>query len=139
MNVLNIGFTGTKRGMTAFQKDWLKTALDAYSAEPGERWFLHGDCEGADVEAANIAMMLGFKIWTFPPINEKFRAHFSCSDRKEEPAPYLVRDHAIVDNCDLLFAASCEEYELIRSGTWATIRYAKKLDKHVAICYPTHV
>jgi hypothetical protein len=104
VNVLNIGFTGTKRGMTLFQMEWLHNALDAYSAEPGERWFLHGDCVGADIEAANIALKLGFKIWTFPPSNNRFRGFFKASDRKEEPAPYIIRDHRIVDNCDLLFA-----------------------------------
>lgn len=138
MNILKIGFTGTKRGMTQFQKDWLFSALDGYSKEPGERWFLHGDCVGADVQAADIALNLGFKIWEFPPISDKFRGFFTHWDRKEPEGLYLDRDHAIVDNCDLLFAASAEDYELSRSGTWATIRYAKKLDIHVAICYPSH-
>ncbi len=140
MNILNIGFTGTKRGMTPFQKEWLYNTLDAYSKEPGERWFLHGDCVGADVEAADIARGLGFMIWIFPPIKSKFRGFYpNYSNRMEPVAEYLVRDHAIVDNCDVLLATPSEMYELTRSGTWASIRYAKKLDKHVSLCYPWEV
>jgi hypothetical protein len=139
VNTLNIGFTGTKRGMTLFQESWLYSTLDAYSAEPGERWFLHGDCVGADFNAADIAFRLGFKIWVFPPVNEKFRGKYYNVNRAEAPAKYLVRDHAIVDNCDFLIGMPGDNYEMRRSGTWASIRYAKKLDKPVWVCYPSHV
>ena len=138
MNILKIGFTGTERGMTQFQKDWLYSALDSYSYEPGERWFLNGDCIGADIEAAVIAESLGFKIWLFPPNNPSRRAFFKDPAKIEIGLPYLVRNHRIVENCDLLFAVPFENYEVLRSGVWSTVRYAKKLGKYVGICYPQH-
>lgn len=136
MNILKIGFTGTERGMTPFQRDWLFSVLDAYSFEPGERWFLMGDCIGADIEAAEIAKNLGFMIWVFPPNNPSRRARYAFPDYMEPEYPHLVRNHHIVEKCDLLLAAPAENYEVLRSGVWSTVRYAKKLDKYVSLCYP---
>jgi hypothetical protein len=49
---------------------------------------------------------------------------------------YLDRNHDIVDSSDLLIAVSESTVEVLRSGTWATIRYAKKLRKPIKIIYP---
>ena len=41
-----------------------------------------------------------------------------------------------MDNSDILIATPKEKEEQLRSGTWATIRYAKKTKKIVFLVYP---
>jgi predicted Rossmann fold nucleotide-binding protein DprA/Smf involved in DNA uptake len=43
----------------------------------------------------------------------------------------LERNHLIVAACDVLNAAPLQDEEILRSGTWATIRYARKAGKTV--------
>lgn len=56
--------------------------------------------------------------------------------RVYRPAPYLMRNHAIVDQSDMLVATPAGDQEVVRSGTWATIRYARKLQKPLMIIWP---
>jgi predicted Rossmann fold nucleotide-binding protein DprA/Smf involved in DNA uptake len=44
----------------------------------------------------------------------------------------LVRNRAIVNSSGLLIAAPAGE-EILRSGTWSTVRYARSKDKRVRI------
>jgi hypothetical protein len=39
--------------------------------------------------------------------------------------PYLARNKDIVDACTILIATPAQNSEIQRSGTWATVRYAK--------------
>ena len=55
--------------------------------------------------------------------------HTRPSDQTLPPKDYLDRNHDIVDQTDLLIATPKENTEVLRSGTWATIRYAKKINK----------
>ena len=48
------------------------------------------------------------------------------SDVTYKPLPPLHRNHVIVNSCDLLVACPAGPEEQQRSGTWATIRYARK-------------
>ena len=52
------------------------------------------------------------------------------------PRDYLDRNKDIVNNCDLLIAAPKENTEVLRSGTWSTVRYAKQLGVTVVIIEP---
>jgi len=54
-----------------------------------------------------------------------------------DPRPPLVRNRDIVDATDMLIAAPATRKEVLRSGTWATIRYAKKMKKWIYIIYPS--
>lgn len=135
---MKIGFTGTQRGMTKFQRECLKNFLDIYVGWNEELWLLQGDCIGADGQAAHLARSMGYKIWTFPPTHNSKRVGAS-SDREETPRDYLTRNHNIVKACDMLVATPGENVEQLRSGTWATIRYAKKLDKHLYLIYTDHI
>lgn len=135
---MKLGFTGTQHGMTSQQKD--TAMLYAMSCQPKEAHM--GDCVGADKEFHDI----------IHDINKKFPAHkcatighipiydtkraFCLYDVVKEPKPYLERNHEIVNSCDILIAAPKESYEQQRSGTWATVRYAKKKNKPVVIVYP---
>ncbi len=128
MKKVKIGFTGTQKGMNNFQKDTLKGILSNYCGE-----FHHGDCIGADTEAHEIACELGFKIIIHPPVNKKKRAF--CEGVLLKEKPYLQRNKEIVNSVDLLIAEPRQIHEVIRSGTWATIRYAVKKGKNVYIIH----
>jgi predicted Rossmann fold nucleotide-binding protein DprA/Smf involved in DNA uptake len=52
------------------------------------------------------------------------------------PRSFLERNHDIVDASEVLVAIPKETEEVLRSGTWATIRYAHKLRRRVMIIYP---
>jgi len=125
-----IGFTGTREGMTSNQKEELfaqlgKVMFGMRPMRQGWHVFHHGDCIGADDEAARMAHTLGFIVVSHPSDLIKQRAyspsHFVC-----DPRPPLKRNEDIVMVSELVFACPKTIGEDIRSGTWATIRFAKK-------------
>ena len=116
-----VGYTGTRQGMTQAQRDTLRALLaDLCPAE-----LHHGDCIGGDVQADAIAKELGIATVLHPPIASRFRAFCKGAKETREPKSYLERNHEIVDEVALLFAAPYTRGEVQRSGTWATIRYAE--------------
>ena len=128
-----IGFTGTQDGMRDAQLDEVKDRLYRLY-QKGADWFHHGDCEGADEEARSIAGDIGYQIHRHPGIGNK-RAGTSFN-KTEEPKAYLVRNHDIVDATAILIAAPRAKLEQQRSGTWATVRYARKLGRPIYIVLP---
>ena len=117
-----IGFTGTQKGMKGYQPFLIRLFFKKYASEISE--VHHGDCIGADKDFHDIAKEFLLKVVLHPPKNPSKRAF--CKAEVEFPKEeYLDRNHKIVDNCDMLIATPKGEEEL-RSGTWATIRYAKK-------------
>jgi hypothetical protein len=50
-----------------------------------------------------------------------------------KPKPFLDRNKDIVNSCDILIACPENDIEVLRSGTWSTIRYAKKINKPVLL------
>lgn len=126
-----IGFTGTQDGMTPKQTIALWQQLSLIS----HLEFHHGDCIGADEEAHDIARLVGAKIVGHPPTNEVKRA-FCYFDEEREPKEYIARNHDIVDETQLLIATPKSTVEEVRSGTWATVRYARKIGREVVILDP---
>lgn len=127
MTVLRIGFTGTKKGMTKEQKQALTLLLKRCEG----REFHHGDCIGADAEAHDIAEQRGLVIITHPPTNPSKRA-WKSSAIELKPKPYLDRNRDIATACDILIAAP-DGPEHLRSGTWSTVRAARKAQKKILI------
>lgn len=131
------GFTGTRDGLTPEQKKALMSILAMY--EPYQ--VQHGDCIGAD-ETLHYLCLTGLGsvyICVRPPIDSKYRAWCSLKHPfvvSVEPKPYIQRNHDIVDNSTYLIACPKESVEVLRSGTWATIRYAQKRGKPVYIIFP---
>lgn len=123
---MKIGFTGTQIGMSLNQKE--QFVLKLYELNPSE--FHHGDCIGADAEAHDIVREFfpEIKIIGHPPNISTKRAFKECNEYRSL-LPYLERNHNIVDDTDFLIGAPKEDTEVLRSGTWATIRYSKKLNK----------
>jgi hypothetical protein len=128
-----VGFTGTRRGMTPDQRSAVRLALREFAADGSE--FHHGDCVGADEEAAAIARELGYKIVGHPPSNDSKRA-FVIADEEWKRKDYITRNHDIVNAVDVMIAAPRETKEVLRSGTWATIRYAQKRKVPMLIVKP---
>ena len=130
---MKIGFTGTQLGMSQSQRDELNRILRDETDFISE--FHHGDCIGSDSEAHDIAENLGFDIVIHPPTDPRKRA-FKKSKRINQPLPYLERNHVIVSETDKLIATPSSRHEQLRSGTWATIRYARKLNRPIHIIFP---
>lgn len=132
---MRIGFTGTQQGMTDNQLSMVKKMLQDFKPEQ----LHHGDCIGADEQAHLMANIFDISVTIHPPTDTKKRAFCPAYDLMLPAKPYLERNHDIVDVTDLLIAAPKSSTEELRSGTWATIRYAKKKYKHINIVYPNGV
>lgn len=136
-NLIHVGFTGTRDGLTFYQRDQLREMLRFMRvAAPAHDIALHhGDCTGADAQVAAFAQDLGYKLISHPPDNPRHRAnHFAHEVRPEKP--YLERNKDIVRETSALVAAPKGIDEQVRSGTWSTVRYATKLGKQIYIVYP---
>jgi hypothetical protein len=132
---MDVGFSGSQFGMSVFQRQTLHVVLGRVSGVGGR--FHHGDCVGSDDESVTIARHLGFWIVRHPPIFSAKRA-FTEFDEDRPPKPYLERNRDIVDETRFLIAAPAQALEQLRSGTWATIRYARKRRPgHVLIIPPS--
>jgi hypothetical protein len=119
-----VGFTGTRQGMSAYQIITLKTILSTFRTL-GVVEFHHGDAMGADAEAATVADILGFKLVAHPCTLANQRAHIPAA--VVWPAkPPLERNRELVDCVEALLVAPKTDKEELRSGTWATKRYAQK-------------
>lgn len=126
-----LGFSGTQIGCTPEQLATLEVFMRSQQIS-----VLHqGDCVGADKEAADIARKLGIRIVSHPPVDQSKRA-FAEADEILEPLPYIKRNHAIVDACKVFVACPKMFEEELRSGTWSTIRYARKKGVHAMIVWP---
>jgi hypothetical protein len=94
--------------------------------------FVHGDCVGADTEAALIATRLGLLTVSYPASHV---VNSPAVVRHDVQKP-LVRNKLIVEASDVLVACPRLMKEELRSGTWATIRYARKEVGWIIIVWP---
>jgi hypothetical protein len=134
---MKVGITATQQGMTIAQQDIFEIALTG-ALRDGMNEFHHGDCIGGDAQAHDIARRINPEIMTIvvhPPEDPSKRA-WRRGDVVLPEKPYLDRNHDIVDQVDRLFAAPRSYKEQPRSGTWATIRYARKIGRYIAIIWP---
>jgi len=134
---MKYGFTGTRQGMTDAQAMCFINLIDENRGDITE--FHHGDCVGSDEQADRvIRRVLGrhFVMDIHPPEKKKYRAFCAQShDRVHQPKDYLARDHDIAKDSEILIATPKEFEEALRSGTWATLRYAAE-SSLVLIIYP---
>jgi hypothetical protein len=130
---MRVGFTGTSRGMTEAQRLAVAAVLRGLTGvEAGH----HGDCVGADAEFHALCAELHITVVIHPPADPKKRAW--CQGSRLEPEkPHPDRNHDIVNATDILVAAPAEPAgERLRSGTWATVRYARKRGRPIVIVRP---
>lgn len=130
------GFIGTRHGMTKAQQESLKELLRRKKIEE----FHHGDCVGSDQQAHQIVDDLrtlkrkqSIKVVGHPAKWEKYRAHCQC-DIEHDPDTYNRRNKDIVDGTDFLIATP-DSKERGGSGTWITVRYARKHKKRIYIVH----
>jgi hypothetical protein len=132
----DVGFTGSRTGMTPEQRVAVLDILGLHRGE-GAR-FSHGDCVGCDEEAHSIAMELGYIVHVWPPENSAARA-FTTGHFIHAPRPYRVRDQSIVMMSGVLVAAPSgpeDAPDQKRSGTWMTIRMARKRGIEIYLVRP---
>ena len=128
---MKIGVTGTRSGMTEDQFQELKTFLES----AGVSELHHGDCVGVDVEVAELAKSMGFKVICHPPSKTDLRAYHT-SDEFREPLSYFARNRNIVDETDILLVVPFQQSHQNNGGTWYTHDYAIKKNKPVKVFFP---
>lgn len=132
---MNLGFTGSKQGMTPrqyLQVSELLTTIDPHRAH-------HGDCFGSDAQFHGLCRERGIYIVGHPGMDQygetPYRAYCDV-DEIEATLPYLERNRIIIDRCGTIIAAPKSFEEEIRSGTWFTVRKARKRKRTVYIVFP---
>ncbi len=129
---VNVGFTGTSKGMTPQQAVAVANFLGKYASFIGH----HGLCIGADVQFDGLARAaLGFDHMVIYPASNvgSKRGCIPASPgdiMRSEMLP-LIRNAQIAQECDVLIATPKEDHMITRSGTWSTVRYA--LAEHVPV------
>jgi hypothetical protein len=130
---MRYGFTGSSTETSTAQRVAFTGWVSAHSRDIDE--FDHGDCVKADEFAhAVIREFTNAKIIVHPPTSGRKRA-WCNGDVTWFPKPYLARNKDVVDSGEVLLAMPHGEEEQ-RSGTWSTIRYARKRGKPVVIFWP---
>lgn len=137
---MRVGFTGTRRGMTDKQRE----AFYVWICEHDVTEFHHGDCIGADDEAANVLHEIAtgedpgppIKVVCHPPSDETHRANNVTHDEIRQPKTHFARNRDIVNETDVLVVCPCDMEHQPRGGTWMTHDYAVKVGKRIVIIWP---
>lgn len=134
---IRVGFTGTRRGMTVTQRAAVRQTLVAWD----DRYFLdeahHGGCVGADLEFNALCEQMGLRVIVHPSmVGRQTQSVLKTAHRVMTPLPPLVRNKCIVTDTDVLLAAPATVHEIVRSGTWATVREARRRLRPIAIIAP---
>lgn len=135
--MIRIGFTGSQGGMTPEQKDRLRGFLTYAMATCGDVEFNHGNCIGSDTEASWIAYEVGCDVHAYPCdiISKWGNAYYGTIWDAHDPPPPMERNETLA-SFDLLVGAPEQNEEIRRSGTWATVRRARKRATPVYILWP---
>lgn len=132
LHTIDLGFTGTQDGMTRWQSQAVFDEMMSMNLASAH----HGCCVGADEE---FDAMLAYAdksvtVYGHPPLNQTKMALCQC-DIFLEPRDYLDRNRDIVDVTNFLIAAP-KGPEETRSGTWSTVRYARRKGRPITIVMP---
>lgn len=138
---MKIAFTGTRKGMSSAQREQFSKVLLWFAGPPREPkiegfTFHDGWALGADQEAAELALLYFPRscIHIHPaPGHEPLPARARELYVLYEVFPPLERNRHMVDACDVLIAAPETDREVLRSGTWATVRYARSQGRPVVM------
>lgn len=132
--MMNIGFTGTREGMTDVQRERVAQFLHDEQPEVVH----HGDCVGADSQFHDSVLLLPQPTWieTHPCTLTKLRA-YRKADVVHPVKPPKDRNKDIARASHLLLAApKGTPAEYPRSGTWQTVRMALSFRKPVTVIWP---
>jgi predicted Rossmann fold nucleotide-binding protein DprA/Smf involved in DNA uptake len=128
----SFSFTGTRKGMSESQEI---TLIELIRVNKFDTIF-HGDAVGADEQAHKIAVKYGLKVFKRPCKLTSQRAHTTEGIILEGPVEPLERNKMLVMDSEILIATPADFIEEQRSGTWSTVRFARKQDKHIFIIWP---
>jgi len=129
---MHLGITGSRKGMTEKQfnlmKKWVKE-------DDSITHFHHGDCIGVDVQTATLIEHYLPNVWIVShPSKGNTRANGPAHEIMR-PKDYTVRDQDIVNASEYLWACP-DGKERVRSGTWTTVRMARKKGLSITIIMP---
>jgi hypothetical protein len=134
-----LSFTGTQRGMTRRQMDLVIAIVETYNPKK----VVHGGCIGADADFHELCLSLGvgiIEVWPsdVPDKVAKLRLGNDITTVIiHEPQRPLLRNLDIVAGSDHLIACPAQEDEILRSGTWATVRLSTRYDIPCTVIKPT--
>jgi len=123
---MEVGFTGTRHGMTRSQSVAVSYLLGKIHATSRDMIVAHhGCCMGSDEEFAEKCDSMGFDVIGHPPTITSFMSQRATAiGILRAPAPYAVRNLAIVDLSDVMIATPRESQPQPHGGTWMTVRMA---------------
>jgi hypothetical protein len=127
-----IGFTATREGLTQAQRNTLIAWVRARPRCEGH----HGDCIGGDEAFHATAQYHGWRMVSHPASGVGNLRSFTtgCAEVRD-PKPPLDRNTDIVTETDELVACPLSS-ETLRSGTWATVRRARRARKPITLIWP---
>jgi hypothetical protein len=131
-------FSGSRHGMLLAQVGTLAAFLWPLS-QVKRAEFHQGGCVGADALAAELCRNfggIGVHTWPASDVDGKWRASGREDDVVHDAMPALARTRAYIDLCGRYYACVRDYAMVRRSGTWAGIRYACKLEKQGAVIFP---
>lgn len=133
---MKAAFTGTQTGMTTAQR----TSFRAFLSRNSFSEFHQGCCTGADEEAAeDVARYRPLAHLHGHPSNLKAKTSgkaLRLSKTVHPPLPPLDRNGVMVSLGEVLLACPKGLKEELRSGTWATVRRARKKGIRVVLFWP---
>lgn len=140
--------TGTRRGATDRQLILLSQLLAVCATRHKFNVFRDGDCVGVDIQARAEAKQHGLRCIVHPS-TAKTRAHNYLPPSKEHSAGMvippdelmivrdpLVRNRDMVTRSHVVLGVPGEKGEVLRSGTWACLRFTGKVRRPTIIIYP---
>lgn len=97
----------------------------------------HGDALGADTQFHAICQEVSVAVVIHPSLDTTDRAFNEGAQEERPPQKFRQQSRSIVDSCDVLLAVPDGFKERLRgSGTWMTVRVARKAEKHIILCFP---
>lgn len=136
---MKLGFTGTRNGMSDAQ---VRTVLQfLYDHRAKIDYVIHGGCVGADDDFDKLAASLGILRSVFPSDRPKLSISSDVLIARgpcviHSPDDPLKRNKVIVKHSTDMLACPRQREEVLRSGTWATIRYSRKAGVKLEVIAP---
>lgn len=133
-----LAFSGTQRGMTPRQLRIAEELLAAFAPTKVR----HGGCTGGDEEFHELCLKLAVPLVVVWPSNISSKwGHISSTPKTAVemmlPKPPLLRNLDIVAGADHLIACPADAEEVLRSGTWATVRLSTRYNIPCTVIKPT--
>lgn len=127
-----VSFTGTQAGMTPSQEQAVIALVEKLAPKEAH----HGDCIGADFQFHGICQKAGIPVHLHPCTISWKRAYCCGAVGVAAEKPPLDRNKDIVRACECLIATPKDMEEELRSGTWSTVRFARRRSKTIFIVFP---